>query len=39
MSLIKAWVRCVRERNSLDELNHPNRATLYLLYTSLCMES
>ena len=28
-----------RARAHLGSLKHPNRATLYLLYTSLCMES
>jgi hypothetical protein len=38
MSLIKADLGsvCVRARSYLEAIKHPNRATLYLLYTSLC---
>jgi len=40
MSLIKADLSSVRgrARAHLGSLKHPNRATLYLLYTSLCTE-
>ena len=36
---LKDLKRTSRERDPMGSLKYPNRATLYLLYTSLCMES